>query len=366
MKKVIILPASTFLVVGLASTWMSASPEDVNQASAQAPRRLDPPATAQPLFSQQPDMTDLDNVRRRGIRNTVLDVVYEELLQPGAQATRSALIAPVMPKPDLFAPVQHAPQQVTPVSASSEPQPEFRLPGQPLREPGQPRRENESDLLTPANFVDGEFAPSSGIEPAVNETAFFESSAPGPLATESTATQSVATQAVATQSVATEPAATEDNTNENAVVHSQPIYSSTAHLLATRRVLGGQLNYSQQAPVITAKWSAPANLTTRGNHEVQIVVTNDGNSTANDVELNAYFPRHVFLIDAIPEPNASTEFVQWNIDRLLPGEQRVLKVKLKRLANLPITATAEIHFRSHSSARFANQSSGSSESTDNE
>ena len=322
--KVITLPALTFAIVGLASTWMSASPENREATVGLAPQPIHASATAKPVeLPENVIRLDESPARDRGIRNTVLDVVYEELLQPEAKETQPALIRPVIPKPDLFSPVLS--RRVVPLAAES--QPVFDLPAQTHNLNGN----TPSAASVQAQSQDAEFKiiHSKATQPAVAQPAIIQAENP-------------------------RQAPTRNESNPIVEARPQTIDSSTAHLLATRRVLGGTLNYSQQAPIITVKWSNATSLADKpGVHELQIVVANEGKAAARDVELDAYFPRHIMLLDVQPTPKSSTESVQWHIEALHPGERRILKVKLRRLEDLPITTTAEIHFRSHSSAQYA-------------
>lgn len=103
---------------------------------------------------------------------------------------------------------------------------------------------------------------------------------------------------------------------------------------------------------VTLQWLKRGELNVGQECACELIVKNAGQSVAEDVEVEAYFPKTVRLTAAEPTPEASTEFLGWEFDSLHPGEQRTITIKLIPMERGDVATEAHVRFTGRSVSSF--------------
>lgn len=108
-----------------------------------------------------------------------------------------------------------------------------------------------------------------------------------------------------------------------------------------------------QVPAVTVEWRKQSDLNVGQECLCHLIVKNVGQSAAKDMEVQAYFPESVRLINAKPAPTSSDRYLGWKLEELKPGEERTIEVAMVPLQRGDINTRAEVRFSGIASGRFA-------------
>jgi uncharacterized repeat protein (TIGR01451 family) len=112
------------------------------------------------------------------------------------------------------------------------------------------------------------------------------------------------------------------------------------------------------APNVELTWRSGGEINVGQETTCLLAVHNCGGADAEQVEVTAFFPASVSLLNAVPEPDHSEDAdggsrLTWSFDRLESGSESVLEVSLIPLARGEIATQAEVRFTSQASGLFA-------------
>ena len=108
-----------------------------------------------------------------------------------------------------------------------------------------------------------------------------------------------------------------------------------------------------QAPAVTVEWRKQSDLNVGQECLCHLIVKNAGQSSAKDMEVQAYFPESVRLINAKPAPMASDRYLGWKVEELKPGEERIIEITMVPLQRGDINTRAEVRFSGLANGHFA-------------
>jgi hypothetical protein len=107
------------------------------------------------------------------------------------------------------------------------------------------------------------------------------------------------------------------------------------------------------APAVNLEWRKQSDMNVGQECTCQLVVKNSGQSTAQNVEVRAFFPNTVRLVNAKPAPARSEEFLGWELSELPAGEERCIEITLVPMQRGEISTRADVRFSGTATGSFA-------------
>ncbi|QDU04656.1 Large cysteine-rich periplasmic protein OmcB precursor [Gimesia chilikensis] len=95
---------------------------------------------------------------------------------------------------------------------------------------------------------------------------------------------------------------------------------------------------------VSHKWVKKSEINVGQECEFALEVTNEGQASARDVIVEAFFPVSVRLTDATPRPSASHDHLEWKYDSLNAGETKTIEISMIPSQRGAITAAANVRF----------------------
>lgn len=287
------------------------------------------PATASP--SAQPAPTPAPQA-----------VVGQDYAAPSATAPRSGL--PTSPPADLT--TAAAPQPLGTNPLMQIPQPAVQP--APIQNPIQPTGVIQPSA-TNSGVISAEFSQPRGSAEVIQPVSGANAAAPlpefgaGPIAEETPVLPEASslTQPIATPSI------------DAPIRQPSQITELRRPVAQPRRSIPAGANFSSRTPHVKIEWKKHGDINVGQPCEVELIVTNDGDATAAEVGVDAWFPPTVRLTETVPEPVAATDIVSWRFDRLDAGEQRSIMILLIPAERGEITASANVHFTSSVAKTFS-------------
>ena len=187
-----------------------------------------------------------------------------------------------------------------------------------------------SRLITPINVVadSEEIAPTEEITPA---SASVPEAVAAPAKSRLTVTRN-------TPRSTEKPVVVAAETTDLASTYSAPVSKSTAKV--------------SQSPTVTVEWRSTGAVTVGQESTCDLVVKNSGSATAQDVEVEASFPKNVRLVSASPKPESATDLV-WEFDEIAAGEEKIVHVNFVPVERGEVAASANVRFTGAASTSFA-------------
>jgi len=99
-----------------------------------------------------------------------------------------------------------------------------------------------------------------------------------------------------------------------------------------------------QTPSVTIQWVKKSSVNVGQECRCDLVVKNDGEATAHEVEVEAFFPKNVRLVNSEPRPSESASYLGWEFDELEPGEEKVIHITMIPLERGNIATHADVRF----------------------
>ncbi len=130
---------------------------------------------------------------------------------------------------------------------------------------------------------------------------------------------------------------------------SQDTQLSTTPVTTPRsRVSSNVAKFGQPdaAPAVSAVWKPLGPLNVGQECPCELVVTNDGQSVAERVSIEARLPKSVRVARSNPEPVEQKAFLGWRLDNLQPQESRSIKVTIVPTQPGPVDASAHVRYTS--------------------
>ncbi len=109
---------------------------------------------------------------------------------------------------------------------------------------------------------------------------------------------------------------------------------------------------SAVAPSVKIEWKKQSDINVGQECSCHLLVTNIGQTTAQDVEVRASFPTSVRLINAVPAPSQAQSFLGWNFTELKPGETKTIEIAMVPLERGEINTRADVRFTATAEGRF--------------
>lgn len=105
-------------------------------------------------------------------------------------------------------------------------------------------------------------------------------------------------------------------------------------------------------PQVTIEWTKKGDINVGQECQVELHVKNNGSVTTSQVAVDAVFPTTVRLTSAEPKPAASADKLTWSFDRIAPGAERKIVVKLIPSRRGDLGASAQVRFTGAATASF--------------
>ncbi|HWL09746.1 MAG TPA: hypothetical protein VNQ76_15145 [Planctomicrobium sp.] len=121
----------------------------------------------------------------------------------------------------------------------------------------------------------------------------------------------------------------------------------------TRGDLTSATSSSTTAPSVKVEWQKQTDINVGQECQCHLMVTNVGQSAAQEIEVRAMFPTTVRLINATPEPSQAQSFLGWTFAELKPGETRTIEITMVPLERGDINTRADVRFTGSAEGRFA-------------
>lgn len=111
-------------------------------------------------------------------------------------------------------------------------------------------------------------------------------------------------------------------------------------------------NPGAQTPAVSVEWRRASEISIGREFDCELVVRNQGDVTARDMEISAFIPRNVRVTGADPQPTAADGGLGWAIPELAAGEERIYTLTLLPQEPGEIATHAEVRFTSTASETF--------------
>lgn len=106
-----------------------------------------------------------------------------------------------------------------------------------------------------------------------------------------------------------------------------------------------------QNPNIVVEWQTAEGINVGQESQCELVIKNNGTSTAYNVSVNAQFPEMVTVLAASPE-SSDPSATSWQLGNLKAGETRSIQVTVLPTERGALNATAEVHFTAAAQSAF--------------
>lgn len=219
------------------------------------------------------------------------------------------------------------------------------------------------NATTAGNVVHAEFRDDSASSDQkiqqVHEERFSARPFPGMKGTPATpasaleSTDTMKKETTATFTAAATPSATSPSSSRGSVSFSRNTSVSTSRTPATSSTTANASNSITQAPAVTVEWRKQSDLNVGQECLCHLIVKNAGQTAAKEMELQAYFPESVRLVDAKPAPSSSDRYLGWKVEELKPGEERTIEITMIPLQRGEINTRAEVRFSGIANGSFA-------------
>ncbi|MEX2286026.1 MAG: hypothetical protein WD648_02985 [Planctomycetaceae bacterium] len=105
-------------------------------------------------------------------------------------------------------------------------------------------------------------------------------------------------------------------------------------------------------PSVSVRWMKYGEVNVGQECELGLIVKNSGESAANNIAIDAFFPGSVRLIKAEPQPTESTDHLSWAISTLTPGEEQTIRIRLIPGARGELATSANVRFTGSAAGVF--------------
>ncbi len=105
-------------------------------------------------------------------------------------------------------------------------------------------------------------------------------------------------------------------------------------------------------PSVSVRWMKYGEVNVGQECELGLIVKNSGESAANNIAIDAFFPGSVRLIKADPQPTESTDHLSWAITTLTPGEEQTIRIRLIPGARGELATSANVRFTGSAAGVF--------------
>ncbi|MHC4879466.1 MAG: hypothetical protein ACYTGL_23675 [Planctomycetota bacterium] len=230
-----------------------------------------------------------------------------------------------------------------------------QLPGQATaaRQSVQPRpfpaaRQEVSDIQTvaaevPATAAEATSQPAAG---GVQQAAFAKP------ATQAEVVQQVSGTAPAAPELGTatpfQSPEAQQGFRPTAPLRTQPLPATTPEV-SQQSIL---TNLSSGQPQVTIEWHKVGDISVGQESNVELIVTNNGEATAADVAVEAWFPASVRLTKASPQPVSAQRSVTWKFAKLDSGEEQRIAISLIPSRRGELAANANVRFTAAATRLF--------------
>ena len=107
-----------------------------------------------------------------------------------------------------------------------------------------------------------------------------------------------------------------------------------------------------QSPTLTIEWRKQSEINVGQPFDCDLIVRNDGLTSAAKVELEAHLPQNVRVLDTTPKPTVSETFLGWEFAELKPSEERVIRITMLPFQRGALAARADVRFSGTASGLF--------------
>lgn len=107
------------------------------------------------------------------------------------------------------------------------------------------------------------------------------------------------------------------------------------------------------SPAVSIEWRKQTDLSVGQECVCHLIVKNEGQTAAKEMEVRAFFPESVRLVGAKPTPASSDRFLGWQIDELKAGEERTIEITMVPLQQGSVNTRADVRFSGTANGSFA-------------
>lgn len=132
-----------------------------------------------------------------------------------------------------------------------------------------------------------------------------------------------------------------------------PAAPSLSRTAAPASVGGIITNFTKDAPHVRVEWKKLSDINVGQPGTLDLIVRNDGNTAAADVQISAFFPNTIRLTKADPMPESAEGSVLWRLPKLDAGETQHISVTLIPSQRGEITTNANVRYTTAATASFA-------------
>lgn len=111
-------------------------------------------------------------------------------------------------------------------------------------------------------------------------------------------------------------------------------------------------NAGPQNPSVSIEWIKKSDINVGQECHCELVVKNTSSCTASNVEIEAFFPKNIRLINASPEPTPGSESLLWRIAELPTAESKTFEVTFIPLERGGIATRADVRFSASATGDF--------------
>jgi uncharacterized repeat protein (TIGR01451 family) len=111
-------------------------------------------------------------------------------------------------------------------------------------------------------------------------------------------------------------------------------------------------NTSDVTPTIGLRWSQFDDVNVRQECKCGLLVKNTSKHPAKAVVVEAFFPRWVRLVDAVPSPTEGQDHLMWTFEQLNPGEEQAIEITMVPARRGELEANATVRFTGAASTVF--------------
>ncbi|QDT96393.1 DUF11 domain-containing protein [Gimesia aquarii] len=103
---------------------------------------------------------------------------------------------------------------------------------------------------------------------------------------------------------------------------------------------------------VSHKWTKKTEINVGQECKFELEIKNEGQQTASDVLVEAFFPVSVRLTNAVPQPSSSRDHLEWKFGSLKAGETKIIQISMIPSQRGAISASANVRFTNSSSESF--------------
>jgi uncharacterized repeat protein (TIGR01451 family) len=140
---------------------------------------------------------------------------------------------------------------------------------------------------------------------------------------------------------------------KGSVTFSRGVTSSRTASGKSTTAAGSAASSMAASPTMTLEWQKQTEVNVGQECTCHLVVKNTSLASVQNVDVQAYFPPTVRLVNASPAPVSAEKFLSWNISEIKAGEEQRFEITMIPMERGDINARADIRFSGSANGVFA-------------